>query len=523
LQQLASFRFWTGALLALVLAASSTEIAAQDYNRRLSAYRERTASARQQLRGVSVYSYLQPLVVRPPEPLSVLDQGFDSRLGTDVVIHLFAIPTEATGGPWGNEFLPTVRAVDLTTVVSVVLGLLALLLTCDTVTSEREDGTLQAIFAQGVSRWPVLGGLLAGNLLAIALPLGLGLLVSLSICRLTVAVPFTVGEWLRIAGLAGAYLAYLCLMLLLGLLISVHVKNSHQALGSSVFVWLVLAILVPAVAAAAANDFVTTDDVRRATEAKSADLNARYEALLAAERRRSPLRAKVSGHTAISFTSGAHRAVRYRFGSAPYYDSLAEYYRFETAAGMEHAANLFALRRRYEARQETGERLETTLAVLSPAFLLDRLAGSFAGTSITASERFLTACRQYREDLLAYLMRRGALASWRWFTDDPPGDLRPWPRYLGLAPEAVAPEQASQLFGRMSEPAIEARVRRDRDAIERDPSRLLALADLPRFQYPGVDFVGALRDGAAAAAALLGLNGLAAAAVWVRFRRLPLG
>ena len=77
---LASFRFWVGALLTIVLAYSSTLVAARDYNLRLSSFRERVASHLQELAAVSVYSYLQPVVVRPPEPLSVLDQGFDSRL-----------------------------------------------------------------------------------------------------------------------------------------------------------------------------------------------------------------------------------------------------------------------------------------------------------------------------------------------------------------------------------------------------------------------------------------------------------
>jgi ABC-2 type transport system permease protein len=516
---LASFRFWTGALLALVLAASSTEIAAHDYNRRLSAYRERATSAEQQLKSVTVYSYLQPIALHPPEPLSVLEKGFDSRLGSDVVIHLFAIPTEAGSGSLGNEFLPAARAADLTTVVGVVLGLLALLLTCDTITCEREDGTLRAILAQGVSRGAVLSGMLAGNLLAIALPLSLGILVSLAICQLTLAVPFTASQWLRVAGLVFAYLVYLCLMLLLGLLISVHARNSRQALAGAVFAWLVLVILVPAVAASAA-DFFPTDGVRRATEARSDELTDRYEAWLGAERQRYPLLARVSGHTAISFTSRAHHAVRYRFGSAPYYDTLGEYYRSETTAGLGLAAELFALNRDYEERQEAGERVETSLSALSPAFLLERLADAFAGTSIAESERFLAACRSYRRDLLAYLERRGALGSWRWFTDDPPGGLRPWPRYLGLAPQEVAPERAGRLFARLNEPAVEARVRRDREVIERDPSRLLGLGDLPRFSYRGTDFAAALRDGAVTAVVLLGLNGLAAAAVWVRFRGL---
>lgn len=523
LHHLASFRFWAGALLTLVLAASSTWIAARDYNLRLSGYRERVANEEKELRAVSVYSYLQPRVVRPPEPLSVLDQGFDSRLGTDVKIHRFAIPVEATGGQRGNELLAAGPAVDLTTVVTVVLGLLALLLTCDAVTSEREEGTFKAVFANGVSRRAVLAGKLAGSLLAIALPLAAGLLVSLSIFTLEVKEPLTADQWLRVAGLTGSYLAYLSLALLLGLLISLHVRGTSRALSLSVLVWLVFTIVIPGVAGAVASDLVATEGAKRNNEARIAELNLEHDRLVARELRRSPLRAAASGHTAISFAIGENRAVRYRNGSAAYYDALAEHYRFEAQAGARHATAVLALRQRYEERLRHGERLGAALAALSPAVLLDRLSESFAGTSVAEYDRFLAACRRYRTELLAYVDGKDAFRSWRWFTDDPPGRLHPWPLYLGLSPEEVAPEQVSRLFSRLSEPEVEARIRRDREAMESDPSRRLRLEDMPRFSYGGPGFLSSFRDGLAEAGGLLILNLITAAAVWVRFRRYELG
>ncbi|MDP9120210.1 MAG: ABC transporter permease subunit [Acidobacteriota bacterium] len=518
-----SFRFWAGALSAVLLAASSTRIAALDYNLRLSDYRERVAAAQSELRTVSVYSYLQPLLVRPPEALSVLDQGFDASLGTEVTIHLFAIPVEATGRQRGNEFLPSFPVVDLTRVVGVVLGLLALLLTCDAAIGEREDGTLRALLACGASRWQVLAGKLAGSLCAIALPLAAGLAVSLAVFQLTVATPLSGGQWLRVLGLTGAYGAYLSLMLLLGLFISLHVPNSSRALSVSLLVWFVLTIVIPGTAWAIAGDLLTPERARRQTERETAEAAAGLDRRLAERFRRSPLRATVSGHTAVSFASGEHRAVRYRYGSAAYYDALTDYYRYETAAGAIEAADVFALQQRYEARLRQGERLGAALATLSPTFLLDRLAESFSGTSLAEYDHFLAECRRYRLALLGYLGRKGAPRSWRWFTDDPPGGLKPWPRYLGLAPEEVGAERARQLFNRLSEPGVEARVRHDRAAIESDPSRRLSLDDMPRFRYRGPGLAGALRRGAAEGGALLLLNALAAIAVCVRFRHYELG
>jgi len=80
----------------------------------------------------------------------------------------------------------------------------------------------------------------------------------------------------------------------------------------------------------------------------------------------------------------------------------------------------------------------------------------------------------------------------------------------------------SRIFNRLSEPEIEARIRRDQEAMQNAPSRRLDLEDMPRFSYRGPDFLSALRHGVDEAGALLILNVIVAAAVWARFRHYEL-
>jgi hypothetical protein len=379
------------------------------------------------------------------------------------------------------------------------------------------------VFANGVTRATVLGGKLSGGLLALLLPLAVGLLVSLALFRFKVNAYLTTDQGLRVAGLAGGYVAYLSLMVLLGLLISLHFRTTSRALGFSVLVWFVLTIVLPVATRAVAGDLIDTKGARRSSEREIGELTSGQSRRLGEEFRRDPLRANFSGHTAISVASGEHRAERYRNGSAAYYDSLASYYRFEARSGARNAEQVFAIQQRYEAKLRAGERLATALAVVSPASLLDLLAEAFSGTSITEHDRFLAAARDYRLMLLAYMERKDVFRSWRWFTDDSPAALHPWPQYLGASPEEVPPERVAALFSRLSEPAVAARVRRDREESQRDPSRRLPLDDMPRFAYRSLDFSTSLRHGAAAAGALLAFNALAAAAAWARFRRYELG
>lgn len=521
LHHVASFRFWVGTLLTIVLAAASTWIAARDYELRLERYRDRLAAHEDELRSVSVYSFLQPLAVRPPEPLSVLDRGFDARLGTDVRIHLFAVPTEATGGSRGNELLVPLPAaeVDLTTIVAVVLGLLALLLACDAVIGEREEGTLRTVLAQGVRRRTLLAGKVLGGLLTLALPLAAALLVSSAILMVTVGPESYEGRGLRILGLVVSYLIYLGLMFLLGLLVSLGVRSSSRALSSAVLLWLVTVIVLPVVAGSVAGSLVDIQEAASRAEQHSRRLAEAEHRQLDAAFARQPLLRTFSGHTASFYANGSNRAVRYRNGSAAFYDALRNYYRFEVQSGMRQAERLYAVRRGYEERLRQSERFGVRLAAVSPAFLLDRLSESFSGTSLEDYDAFLADCRSHRLALIAFLHRRGAFRSWRWFTDDSPERLHPWPRFLDLHPEDVVAADVRDLFNRLSAAEVRQKVQLQRNAIETDPSRRLDPSDLPRFSYRSPGFLECVRRALPEGFALLLLLALTAAAVCVRFAR----
>lgn len=520
---LASVRFWVAMVITVVLAAGATLIAARDYESRRERYDDRAAAYQRELQSASVYSFVQPVALRPPEPLSVFDQGFDARLGTDVRIHLFEVPTLATGGSRGNELLAALPAaeVDLTTIVSVILGLLALLLACEAVTGEREENTLRTLLAQGVSRRVVLAGKMLGGLLALCLPLAAALFVSFAVVALTVGAAPYEGRGLRVAGLVASYLIYLALMFLLGLLVSLRARSSSRALGVAVLLWLVTVIVLPQVAWTAAGSLVDTREAASRAETRKRELAEEESRRLSAAFARHPLRRTFNGHTAISYTKGPHRAVRYRNGSAAYYDALREYFGSEVRSGIGQAQRAYQAQRTHEERLRQGERLGFWLAAASPAVLLDRVSESFAGTSLEGYDAFLAECRRHRLALLAFLERRAAFRTWRWFTDDAPERLHPWPRFLGLRPESVDAAHVHTFFNRLSSAEIQPKLRLQRSAAEADPARRLDLSGLPRFVYRGPGFLECLRRAAPEGLFLLLLTALTAGAAWSQFARYP--
>ncbi|HEX2224271.1 MAG TPA: ABC transporter permease subunit [Thermoanaerobaculia bacterium] len=510
LGHLASFRFWFVSILTVLLAALSTFVAADNYGLRLAGYRAQVAGYQEELRSARVYSYLQPVAVRPPELLSILDRGFETRVGTDVRIHLFEVPVAATHGHPSNELLIAPLPVDLTTLVAVVLGLLALLLTFDAIAGEKADGNWKALFAHPLRRETLLAGKYLGALLAVSLPLAAALAVSLGLTWIETEEGLTLSQLLRAAGLAGAYFGYLSLLVLLGLLLSLSARHPAGALAAAILVWLCLTLLIPGVAWAVAGMAPDAQELRRAAEAGVARLAAEREERFRQELQRDPSRTAFTGHTSAFLTTGSNRAVLRRYGSASYYDSWVDYHAFEAQMGLRYAEAIFATRQRLAASLDKQERRGLAFAALSPGTLLDRLSESFAGTSVADHDRFLESCRSYRAQVIESLRQAGAFQSWRWFTDDPPGGTRPWPTFLALRAEDVTAANARSLFDRLRSPRIEARMRQHRAALEQDPSRRLDLASFPRFSYQGPTFRESLRRASWEAAMLAALNAAAA-------------
>ena len=88
-------------------------------------------------------------------------QGIEQEVGQAVEVLLFEVPyqTEAiTPFQSGNPYLAIFASFDLVYIFQLVLGLLAILIASETISGEKEDGTLRLMLTTNVSRAQVLAG-----------------------------------------------------------------------------------------------------------------------------------------------------------------------------------------------------------------------------------------------------------------------------------------------------------------------------------------------------------------------------
>lgn len=513
-ESLASFKFWVGAVLTVALTLLALLASAESYEIRRSIWQERSAAERQALQKVPTYSYLRPLALRPPEPLSILDQGFDARLGSAVRISLFSIPHRAREESLSNEFMTAWPMVDVTTIVGIVLAFVALLLTCDAITKESERGTLKPLLAAGVTRRQLLAGKYLGALTTMAALLGVVVLLGFGFCWSYAGNDLTPSHYLRSVGLLGGYLCYLSLSILSGLVLSLYSRSSSRALVRAMVVWLLVVLVTPEVANSLVNDLQGIQDVRRIAQRQERRLGVTWQRELQAASSHYRLLRRFSGHSAIyTETTDNLQAVLHRYGSPRYYDELTSFHALYAATGQRHARQVDAIHLPAERALRAGQQRARAWGAISPRALLEGFSHSLAGASVADYDRFLAACRGYRRRFIDYLTAKGALHSWRWVTDDRPEELFPWPLFFGLTADQVSESDADRLFSRLGEPAGPVN-RRYLDRVARDSARALNLDDLPRFFYYGPDFSVTLRRAGGEACGLIVLNLVAAFVAW---------
>ncbi len=149
--------------------------------------------------------------------------------------------------------------IDWVFIIGFVLSLMAVLLTFDSISGERQNGTLALLLSGSVSRTTVLGGKFLGAFFVLALALTLGVLVNLLVITLFGSMILTLQIGLKLATMGVAALLYLAFFVGLGLLVSSRFERPTASLVILLLVWTVLIVLLPNTTAGISSSFEMKD------------------------------------------------------------------------------------------------------------------------------------------------------------------------------------------------------------------------------------------------------------------------
>ncbi len=266
-----SLRFaLTVGLITLLMAGNALIFVSSDYKKRLSEYSQNIAWVDDKVKEncqrlntlaeqgpVSFYKRPSPLAFCANDQEDALPMRIHAKSYVSSQIRSSHYPeyTYRYRYPWWlryvrdtyqkNTMLQTATALDWSFIIGVVMSFVAILFTFDAISGEREGGTLALTLSNAVPRGVILLSKLIGAFIAIALPMLIGMLLSLLIVMFSGVVFLSGNDWVRIGLMAVLSFIYISLFIGLGLAISSRMEHSSTSLLVLLLVWVVFVVIVP--------------------------------------------------------------------------------------------------------------------------------------------------------------------------------------------------------------------------------------------------------------------------------------
>ena len=380
-----SLRFSLATLLLLALMLTNAIVHLREHPERMQEYRTSVTDYWNTLTSrTNLYVLAQEgpgFLYKKPSPLRFCAEGGEAFLSDRVDASGFGWSSSSgLNGFWRLEYpssapnltsvRPDVTKIDWGFIVGYVLSLIAILFTFDSISGERERGTLRLMLANPMPRHAVLIGKFLGALISIFMPFTLAVLINLLVVSASGDVHLAAEAWGRLSIIFFLALLYTGLFIAVSLFVSARVRQSAVSLVILLLTWVTFVVFTPSTLASIASRFssapMTADDYRK------------RQAQLYDEVRAEEIRTDETEPSMRMLATG-----RFVINDAERHERLNE----------EHLA-----------QQISQVKLARSVTRISPVSLVQHLLESFAGTGFNRHVQFLENvkryARQYREFVL---------------------------------------------------------------------------------------------------------------------------
>lgn len=212
----------------------------EDYSRDINVNIQRTRDGAKSLNALAFHTFY---LYKSPNPLRLCAEGRERYTPNS-----FEITISKINGMENRTRVNFLRArledLDWAFIIGVILSFAAIILTYDSISGEREDGTLKLTLSNPVSRASVILGKYLGGMVSLLIPLLTAVMLNLIII-LILGVDLTAAYWGRIGIILLISFMYISCFLMLGLFVSGITKNSATSLVILLFLWAIFIAIIP--------------------------------------------------------------------------------------------------------------------------------------------------------------------------------------------------------------------------------------------------------------------------------------
>lgn len=247
IETILDLRFTIVTLLCVVLIPLGMYVSRKNYEQRMAEYQREHQMYRQHY-GKNVSYEVQAQGHRPPSVLSIFAFGLDSFLPDKVITSRSGLFDTAKAHGINNPQSLLFGRVDLLFNVSFVMSLSALIFTFNSISGEKEKGTLRLTIANSIPRGQILLAKIVGNYVVILIPFLISLLFALLILdaspNVSIVSPQVYPSLLIILFIT---FLFLLAMVSLGVFVSTLTHTSLTSIVMLLFVWVILVLAIPKV------------------------------------------------------------------------------------------------------------------------------------------------------------------------------------------------------------------------------------------------------------------------------------
>ena len=434
-------RFMIGFVVCVLSTAVAVFVQVDDYEKRLAGYNTAVREAQEEAQEWDLYVNIKPKAHRKPNPLGIFNVGTENFGANTVTVELskpifefvtfpiWLAPTQKRGSD--NPFLAMFLTVDVVFIFKIVLSALAILFAYNTISGEREDGTLKLVLSNAIPRDIVVLGKYLGGMLSLFPIILVSLLVVLLISFASPVTAFDGNDIAHIILIFGVSLLYVSTWYLLGLVLSVWTKEAATTLILSMFIWVILTSVHSNVVTFAVEKFPphpskseqsvlqpafdVWDEFRKERDAYVKQRG--YEKLEKSITWEPGIR---SGMGSGSMSGGYFLTESYSVNSVGRADTSI----FQEILGYQEQLRVTYANKAEEILKEPAETRERNvkfadaLSRISFADVYNFAVGAIAGTDRQRYNEFIANARAYKREIVEYLKDKKAFSSRAWFSTD---------------------------------------------------------------------------------------------------------
>ena len=426
-------RFMIGFIVCLMSTVAAVFVQVADYEKRLAAYHVATQEHQEETRTWDLYSQINPKAHRKPNPLSIFNVGME-KSGADMVSIELATPIwekEAQKQGSDNPFLSIFLSVDVTFVFKIVLSALAILFAYNTISGEREDGTLKLVLSNPIPRDALVLGKYLGGMLSLFPIVVMSFTLGFVIAYASSATDFDSGDLLRLFIMLVVSLLYVSICYLLGLLLSVWTKEAATTLILSMFIWGILTIVHSNIATFAVAKFPPyrlqpERETRQQVSSIWEDFKAERDAYI--------LKKWGYIHPASAISHEGPITLGMTI-SSPWELEIKEFYtikpidtadvsKFQEVLGYQEPLRVRYVNKaedilkRWEEIRERNRQLAKDISRISFADAYRFAIGAITSTDRGSYNDFIGQARSYKRQVVEYLVGKNVFSARAWFSSD---------------------------------------------------------------------------------------------------------